>query len=192
MTVLVIGPGQKVKGKPLLDVTSRSAIWSKELSPFFLGPCPLYGKFNAVNMENAWQYAKVYPEFLSETGEILPTYKEWSTHGWKLKRAVRYPMGQGAVPAFSLWDGERLDYIQARKKIYIPLYREAVKKTRAWKLLKLFFEDKKEIVLFDFDGHGDSRTLRQVLNDPTKKMGHGYVLAMMLLYGEDFDPEFLP
>jgi hypothetical protein len=35
-------------------------------------------------------------------------------------------MGRGAKPEYSLWDGERLDYIEARKRIYAPLYARAV------------------------------------------------------------------
>jgi ribulose bisphosphate carboxylase small subunit len=186
MTVKVIGPGQRRDGA--LDVTSRSTNWGKELSPFYLGPCTTPEGIVASNVENLWQFSKVYAEFVDSEKNPTALWREWSRHGMKLKRAVRYPAGKGAIPLFSFWKNQKLDYIEARKQIYLPYYRDAVKKTRAWKLLKSHYEDKREIVLFDFDGHGDTRTLKQVLNDPNKKMGHGYVLAMMLLYGEDFNP----
>ena len=37
------------------------------LSPFFLGPIPMYGGLEAKNMENAWQFSKVYTLYLLST-----------------------------------------------------------------------------------------------------------------------------
>eukprot|EP00696_Hemimastix_kukwesjijk_P011838 gnl/Hemi2/24845_TR8355_c0_g1_i1.p1 gnl/Hemi2/24845_TR8355_c0_g1~~gnl/Hemi2/24845_TR8355_c0_g1_i1.p1 ORF type:complete len:193 (+),score=32.92 gnl/Hemi2/24845_TR8355_c0_g1_i1:80-658(+) len=97
--------------------------WMRGLSPFFVGPITLYGGHVARNLENAWQYCKVYPQHVdADSLEILPAYWTWAKHGWAQKTAVRFPMGRGAKPLFSLWDGSRLGYIEARKKIYAPLY----------------------------------------------------------------------
>ena len=108
-------------------------------------------------------------------------------------RAVRYPMGRGATPLYSLLGGEHLDYVRARRWIYIPLYRNSVRKTESWRELKDRFRARGEITLWDFDGYNrGNKTLREVLNDPTRKMGHAFVLAMMLAYGDDFDWTELP
>ncbi len=104
-------------------------------------------------------------------------------------------MGKGAVPLCSLWDGERLGYVEARARIYIPLYVEAVKKTDAFHRLKQLYEQMRSLILFDFDGWDHDRlnlSLRDVLHCTERKMGHAFVLKAMLLYGEDFRPEFLP
>lgn len=155
------------------------------LSPFLLGPCKLYGDYQSANMENGWQFSKVYKEHTlgGFPVEILPRYWRWAKVGWADKRAHRYPMGKGRRPLFSLWDGRRLDYIDARKAIYGPLYAEAVQKTEAWKELVITFRDERELTLLDYDAYDHrkiGRTLSDVLNDPTEKMGHAFVLAMLL------------
>ena len=84
---------------------------------------------------------------------------------------------------YSFWDGNKLSYINARKKIYAPLYSEAVEKTDAFKKLKEMHESGEEIWLWDFDGYDfrkKNMTYEEVLNNPKRKMGHAFVLAMML------------
>jgi hypothetical protein len=93
-------------------------------------------------------------------------------------------MGKGAVPEFSLWQGQRLGYIDGRKQIYMPLYMQAVRQTKSYALLKEKFLKGEEIVLFDFDGYDFVMTphnFHEVLENPKKKMGHAFVLAKMLL-----------
>lgn len=180
--VTVIGP-KEPKNSHAINTTSTSQNWSQGLSPFFLGPIALYGGHVARVMENAWQYSKVYPEHL-DGDEISNRYWDWAKAGWADTKAHRYPMGKDAKPAFSLWDGERLTYIQARKKVYVPLYAKAVRKTPAFVHLKLLYELMNgEMVLWDFDGY-DHRALGMsyddVINCETRKCGHAFVLAMML------------
>lgn len=171
----------------VIDPTSRSQGWDRELSPFLLGPVELYRGFWSQNVENAWQYSKVYREFLDGNGDPHASYWNWARRGWSRVQAVRYPMGKGMTPVYSYWDGEKLDYVQARKKIYCPLYARAVEQSPAWgKLVRLYEMLKKRdipLVIRDFDVYDMDAagvTYQQVINDPTKKMGHGFVLAMML------------
>ena len=182
MPVKVIGPKDKCDTS-YINTTSRSNNWSKGLSPFFLGPIPLYGNREAKNMENAWQFAKVYQGHVDTEGNLLPSYWEWAEAGWANKKAHRYPMPKGIKPLYSLWDGEKLGYVEARKCIYIPLYANAVLKTEAFTHLKQTYEAFGEITLWDFDGYDYLNmgiTLKQVANDPNRKMGHAFVLAMLL------------
>lgn len=154
------------------------------LSPFLLGPCKLYGNWSSKNMENGWQYSKVYPQFASR-GEPTAQYFAWAKEGWSNSYAVRYPMGKGAVPLYSYWDGEKLKYVEARKRIYVPLYAEAVQKSIAFDSLKRLHE-KNDLILLDYDAYNhaaEGMTLTDVLNNPQKKMGHAFVL-MMLLTGD--------
>lgn len=165
-----------------VDTCSHSNTWSKGLSPFVLGPVNLYGGYVSQTMENAWQYSKVYAGY-SQHGEPTQRYFLWAQKGWNNPRAVRYPMGKGAKPLFSYWDGESMDYVTARKRIYCPLYANAVEKTDAFARLYKIAKDKGEIWLRDFDGYdyrGEGKTLEEVLNDPNRKMGHAFVLAMLL------------
>jgi hypothetical protein len=159
-----------------------------DLSPFKIGPCRLYtddvGSYRSLNMENGWQYSKVYEEHWdADNGMPTPDYWIWAMDGWNNPKAVRYPMGKGRKPVGSWWRNKLLDYVTARKTIYAPLYIEAVAKTKAWKHLKANFENHENIVLLDYDAydhHSKGMTLTEVLNNPDRKMGHAFVLAMML------------
>ena len=182
MTVQVIPPGQAFSGpgdqRTWCDVTTHGSQF-RHLSPMLLGPVPLYAGMYSQNMENAWQYAKVYQGY-----EYAERYFPWAQAGWLARRAERYPMGKGAIPLHSLWAGDELGYIEARRRIYIPLYAQAVR----FHALALFLTLRQiaehgDLVIVDFDAY-DHRALGyswdDVVNDSKRKMGHGFVLAMMI------------
>jgi hypothetical protein len=166
--------------------SNSTADWQSDLSPFLIGPCNLYNGLTALNMENAWQYAKVYKDHVDPvTGWPTPEYHIWAKEGWANPRAVRYPRGRGAKPEYSFWDGQKYGYIDARKKIYGPLYAKAVLKRPGWQRLKDVYENHSgTMVIRDFDGY-DHIALNMSLNDVVhlsrRKMGHAFVLAMLLL-----------
>lgn len=179
MTILVLPPRTSLTyGIPVCDVTTHGSDW-RPLSPMLLGPVPLYGGLWSLTMENAWQYAKIYQGY--EYGE---RYWPWARSGWGNPRAVRYPLGKGAKPLHSLWAGDELGYIAARRRIYLPLYAQAVRFHQLDLFLKLRDQARYgDVVLIDFDTY-DHQALGyswdDVINDPDRKMGHGFVLAMML------------
>jgi len=137
-------------------------------------------------MENAWQYSKLY-EVHADGLAFTEAYWDWAHQGWQNPNAVRYPMGRNRKPLGSVWwDGFKfhlLGYISARKTIYGPLYAEAVQKTRTFAKLQELYEKEGELILLDYDAY-DHRELNMslidVLNEPNKKMGHAFVLAMLL------------
>ena len=112
--------------------------------------------------------------------------------------AIPLSIGKGRRPLYSLWDGQRLDYIAARKQIYLPLYQKAVAQTSAYRRLESTYRRSGSITLFDFDGYDHAAlnmTLADVLNCKTRICGHAFILAMMLTYGADFklsDLESIP
>lgn len=133
-------------------------------------------------VENAWQYSKVYEEHVGKTGRPTKRWYRWARTGWASTQAQRYPMGKGAVPLYSYWDKQQLDYVTARKKIYCPLYASAVQETSAFAWLKGECASG-EVWLWDFDGYDHvtlDMSLRDVLHDNGRKMGHAFVLAMLL------------
>lgn len=206
MTVYVVGYRDKLSEDALIiETTSRSTTWSRGLSPFFLGPVEVAPGLESKNVENFWQFSKAYKQHIDEDGKLkVKEYLEWATKGWNDTYAHRYPMGKGVKPEFSIklgafgnchlgvsgWSvGEylpvkNLSYIEARKELYIPFYSKAVKNTEAFKKLEdLFFTEKQDIYLMDFDGYNHKAlgmTYEDVINCETKKMGHAFVLAMML------------
>lgn len=169
-----------------INVTSKSSSIYQNLSPFFLGPVSLYNGQTSQNVENAWQFSKVYTvhhDYLDD--QPTEEYFMWATLGWNDERAHRYPMGKGAVPMYSWWDGQKLDYVKARRQIYVPLYKQAVLEYHP-RLLDAMCDLVSEginLVIHDFDAydhHVLGMSLNDVLEDPTRKMGHGFVLAMMI------------
>jgi len=166
----------------VIDVTSTSPFLGRELSPFLLGPVPLYWGMVSKNVENAWQYAKVYQQFVNRYGNPSRGYWEWARDGWKSKWATRYPMGKGTVPLYSFWAGEKLGYIEARRRIYIQLYwYQALGTDAFWWLVDSAIDN--NICLVDFDGYDHvelGMSLEDVIECESRKMGHAFVLAMML------------
>lgn len=185
--IKVVGPSEcknsETKGS-FVNTTSSSREWSRGLSPFFLGPAKLYSSCSvavSLNMENAWQYTKVYASHVGDDGWPNKSWYEWSCAGFASKRADRYPMGKGAKPEYSWWGADLgpLGYIEARKIIYVPLYTELVRQTPAYsKLLRLAKAG--GVTLWDFDGWDSDLSFEEKLNNPKKKLGHAHVLAHML------------
>lgn len=166
-----------------IDTTAKNGIWS-QLSPFLLPGGELYDDHIASNMENAWQFAKLYKQHATFDGHPTQEYWEWATKGWADPKAHRYPMGKGARPLHSWWKWEALGYITARKRIYAPLYARAVMMTEAFaKLQEMLTVESRDIYLRDWDGYNHlalKQTIDQVVNNPAKKMGHAFVLWALL------------
>jgi hypothetical protein len=181
--VRVIGGRDQFKGE-IINTTSKSNNWSKGLSPFFLGgQIHLYDDFTAKNVENAWQFSKLYKEHADADGNPTADYFAWAKKGWADSWAHRYPMNKGAIPLCSWWNGEKLGYVEARKEIYLPIYAREVLKTEAYAKLKQILDERGEVTLWDFDGYDYLKlgmSLQEVLNNPKRKMGHAFVLAMLL------------
>ena len=169
-----------------INTTSRTDIdWQRDLSPFYLGPCPLYWGLSSKIMENGWQYLKVYEEY-DNNGEPTEEYFEWASYGWLTNSPIRYPMGKGVIPLYSWWDNKKYSYIEARKNIYVPLYSRAVIKTDGFqKLCELYSKLNSEQTLYlkDFDAYDHRKlglSLTDVMHKEDKKMGHAFVLMMLL------------
>ena len=172
----------------IINTTSRSNSWSRGLSPFILPGGYLYKNYYASNVENAWQASKVYEEFVDENKNPKSEYFEWANKIWKSNYAFRYPMGRGKKPLYSYWDGEKLSYIDARIKIYIPIYSRAVIVSDAFKTLTDIYEnERRDIYLIDFDGYNHiklKKSLEEVISNPNKKMGHAFVLYGLLKHND--------
>lgn len=115
----VCGPKDKLPdGVKVLNVTSTgtSAFW-RSFSPMLLGPVKLWGPYGAYNVENAWQFSKVYKDDVDPvTGAPDYPWYEWAKAGWADKKAHRYPAGKGAKPEYSYWDGAHLDIFRLAKR----------------------------------------------------------------------------
>ena len=188
-----------------------------------------------VNFENLWQFSKVYQTVpavkqtysrydnriiwahpaethVDAKGEILPAYWKWRSKGFAAENAIRYPVGYGHrhTCLYALWEEEKLDYIQARKKIYVRIYCQLVKLLPMFAELKKRLDAGEKLLIAEVDGpHAESidhyiesygvdetfidkdsmlgteHNLTIMLNDSKHPFGHGYCLAMALLDLED-------
>ena len=193
MNLIVIGPKDKApEGFTVVNTTSKDQVnIGFKLSPFYLGPIALYEGKLAKNMENAWQFSKVYKDFAFDNEKPSPQYFAWAKKGWSDNFAHRYPNGKGAIPLYSYWktfeNGKWIEhfwkYIEARKNIYFPLYAKAIVKTDAYQELVNRLNSGEKIALWDFDGYDHAArnmTYEDVVNSPKYKCGHAFVLYGLL------------
>ena len=192
--IICYSRGDKIPiGYTKVNTTSRSGEeWSKRFSPFYLGPCAVRidGKLTAVKIfENAWQYSKHYKK------HTVQEFNKWSQDGFKKEKASRFPMGRGAKPMYALHNEEKLNYVEARFKIYAPLYEKCINKYCIDSLnrLKTMYENGEKIALFDFDGHGyhlGNLKLEDVIYNTRRKMGHSFVLIGMITGNRFWDAKY--
>lgn len=176
-----------------VDTTSRGKF--PDLSPFFLGPVTINEDGRQLvckRFENLWQYSKVYvqhadlPAGLADFAMLYePTVKffRWREEGFNKDRAVRYPVGKGIKPLYSYWKGSHLDYVEARKQIYIPIYRHLVLQTKSYAMLYRWVLEGRDIALRDFDGYNHVDTglsLSDVIHNTKRSMGHAFIIYGLL------------
>ncbi len=166
---------------PNISTVSNSGTY-RDLSPFILGPINIPG-VKSETFENLWQFSKVYKRQVDFDGNPNYIWWCWRSKGFADKHAHRYPMDKGAIPLYSWWHGEHLGYIEARKKIYTSIYARYVKMTDSYTQLTKLYSECGEITLLDYDAYDHlvmGMSLINVINNPNRKMGHAFVLAMML------------
>lgn len=144
-------------------------------------------------------------------------YWDWRKKGMNNKYAVRYPAGyyNRANCICSLWPSDpseqplitieklydRLDYIEARKKIYIGEYVRLHKNVEDFAILKERLDSGENLQIVEVDGPDptldyfpydlidvnnpgliiNKKVIQSLVNDKRKPFGHGYVIASLLL-----------
>ena len=192
---------EAAKGKEFvrIDCTSGNPdpVMREGLSPFYLGPVECYDGLVSQTFERAWQCAKVYPWMADadeNPGEGYFAWRDmmWAKKGFERKIDIRFPAGKGNARKclYAWWKVDdtfrKLGYIDGRKHIYLPLYAKAVVKTEAFRRLVELRDSGKNLMLIDFDGynpwhpHYGFTSYNDVIHCPLLKMGHSFVLAMLL------------
>ena len=148
----------------------------KDLSPLIMGPITSNDGVVAHTLEQLYQCSKVYPgqfdqngnlvvKFVDDNGDPTPEYFKWRNEMFTKvkvsKREARHPnlllnckhsdtlyflhynMDKGTY--------EKLNFIESRKKFYVPTYAKYVVKTDSYKWLKSLVDSGKKIALVDFD-----------------------------------------
>lgn len=167
-----------------VNVTSaqgKSSANRRDFSPM----TPVDGGYKGFwNFESYWQSGKVF--------EDVPHDK--SLKWWKsIKEAKRrYPGSKGKKVLYAVFEGVdgKLDYVESRKKVYVPEYTELIKNRPMVEHWKQELDSGKDITIYDFDGprkpdggveclEVTEEMLREKIEDPTFPFGHGYSVAML-------------
>lgn len=176
----------------VVDVTSRCIrdksfmkdhpTFHKDVSPLYVGPITASDGMEAKVFEHFWQASKVYPCHFAN-GELTSDYFSWrkmwfnKPFSYREKVYSRHPyylLGyQKNDCLFSVYyeNGKyiHLDYIEARKKLYIPEYAKFIVNTESYKWLKRLYDQGKKIALVDFDGYN------YTYDGALKKLYKGYL-----------------
>lgn len=216
-----------------IPVISKSKEWP-ELSPFYLKDeqgqimeniwqfGKVYPSVPRVYQQKSKRDKRVIWSWSAEThldqnGNITPHYIPWRITGMNNSFAVRYPVGYehrhkcvGYIPEDQhgniLFD-QRLDYLQSRIRVYLPLYVRLAKQTDEYQELKERLAAGENLLIIEPDGpHQESNqyyhqkygtdpnliqqhsipatreNLMLMLNDTRHPFGHGYCLAIALQY----------
>jgi hypothetical protein len=144
-------------------------------------------------------------EYHLVNGEVTENYKKWRNSLFSCDKPVRYPNGYAGRMRcqFSLLITSdrniRLNYIEARKRIYVQEYCRLVRKLPEYLQLLNKVRSGENICICEIDVpskekkgyynnvdenglyYADLVTLNQLLNDPSEPFGHGLCLCLALL-----------
>ena len=143
---------EKYPGAQIIDVTSKSNNEFVRLSPFFpIGgiPVPFSPEEEAETVEGIWQALKVFEK------EGVDVEKLYNRRMTGLKR-TETKLGKCRGHQKGLHSEELLDYIDARKEIYVPAYNWMLEH-RCWNLVLRIKEMCVEgvVVLLDYNTNPD-------------------------------------
>jgi len=154
----------------IIDVTSKGTMPYLKFSPFYpIGniPVPFSENSYAESMEGIWQGLKVF-----EKEDVdLQKFRITSMKG--LKRTVRkygIPLGhRKGINGQTL-----LDYITARKQIYIPTYNWILENKLAVEMNQLKeLAKEKTVVLLDYETNG-------AIENPSKPLSHAQLIKLKI------------
>lgn len=153
----------------VINLTSRNPdrAFSRQVSPFFVGPVTGPDGASADSLEVFWQVGKVFPHH-DDGGKPSSSYFAYrdAMYGKRMgdisKPQMRHPYHEFGYEAedmlyWAYWDEERgeyarLSYLEARKRVYVPEYAKLVADSDALKWMKSLLDEGKKIALLDFDG----------------------------------------
>lgn len=194
------------RGRLMENIWQFSKIWAN-----FPGAKERYSSYDPTII---WEYPpEKHIDFSTMT--ILPAYLNWRNKGMNNPYPVRYPAGfrhkREAYCSFAEnldssinWNG--LDYITARKKIYLPVYLRLVRQVEDFYKLQKRLLNGENLLIIEVDGpksesldyykqtYGvndnfiqndtiivDDVNMGIMLNDSKHSFGHGYCLGLALL-----------
>ncbi len=147
----------------VIDVTSKGKEPFVRLSPFFPHgniPVPFSEGIFAYSVEGIWQGLKAFEK------ENIDVSKFNIQNMKGIKRTVR-KFGKPIGHRKGVRGIEYLDYLTARKQIYLPSYAWVLQNKTVKEIgLLVSIAEKKDLVLLDFETNSDMETVRKPLSQP--------------------------
>lgn len=154
----------------IIDVTSRGEMPMVKFSPFYpIGNIPIPFSPNRLSksVEGVWQGLKVFEENDVDESKFAIT----SMKG--LKRTVR-KFGKPKGHRKGIDGKDLLDYITARKLIYLPTYKWVLENRLEKEINELRRLSKnKSLILLDYETNGD-------IENPQKPLSHAQLIKMRI------------
>jgi len=158
------------------------------LSPKSMGPIkhPQPDLPAALNLENFWQFSKVFSDEVDVKGEPLPIFFERQKNGFLDPIPHRHkPNATGNIPLYSVWkrpDGSliKYKYIQARQ-IYCYYYEQFALKDPNFHKLKQMLQDGFNLQICGYDAYQPTESWETHYLDASRPFGHELVLMTLLL-----------
>lgn len=165
-----------------VNVTSAQAKGSRHRLAF--SPMtPVEGGYKGYwNFESYWQSGKKF------RGVPIEKSRKW----WRSQCVPRrrYPGAKGLVVEHAEFEGHPpLDYVQSRKRVYVPEYSALIKDRPELAQLRDLVASGRSVTVYDFDGprapednaplclEVTPELLTEKLHDTRHPFGHGYVMA---------------
>lgn len=168
------------------------------------------------NWRDGWEHKEEIHIRINEKGEryLTPEFYAWRQKLLNWPKPVRYPVGYEhrhkcvgyVIPGTETIPLKTLDYITARKEVYVKMFMELVRKQPQYQELLQMLRQGKKLLIVDVDaafveempyyrqkyGVGEDfivnntvavthRNMEILINDPKKPFGHTHALAMALL-----------
>jgi hypothetical protein len=154
----------------VIDVSSKAELPYLKLSPFFPHgdiPVPFSNGCTSESVEGVWQGLKVFSEFDIDLKKLA--VKNMTG----IKRPERFygkPLGHRKGI-----DGELIDYLEARKLIYVPCYLWMLK-NKVQDLILILYQKALEtdLILLDY-------TTNEDLEDLSKPLSHASLIKQVIL-----------
>ena len=183
----------------IIDVTSAQQ--KKNVNRLTFSPMtPIEGKYKGYwNFEAFWQSGKVF-EGIPEN-DVKRFWKNVE------KPTRRYPKskrkGKALKVLYTRFENseEKMDYVTARKKVYVPCYFDLIKEKEQTIYLKQLVMQGLDVVIYDFDGPRtqdgevmcleiNEELLNEKINDVRHPFGHGYIVGAWLknIHPEKYAP----
>jgi hypothetical protein len=157
------------------------------LSPKSMGPIvhPQPGLIPAFNLENFWQFSKVFSDEVDEKGEPLPIFFQRQREGFLDRVPHRHkPNATGNIPLYSVWkrpDGSlvKYKYIAARQ-FYCHYYERFALTDKNFLKLQDLLKQGHNLQICGYDAYPITKSLEEHYLDASRPFGHELVLYTLL------------